>query len=245
MTYAQRLEGGRPEERLEPRAEPARPRTSPSPKVAAAASVAGPPRAARGRARPPPRPPAPRRAVPSRSRSAPSRTGRARSPSSTRLKGKGFAAYVVTPEGEGLFNVRVGNFADPRRSREGPGAPARRREVQAVHREAVSRRARSPGPAPAAGVGAEGQPSRSRGPGAARPPPGGAAGHRLRGGALSQPRRVLLARAPRPSCSSGDRCTRRCGYCSVATGPPAARPTRGARAGGGGRGPPEASATSC
>ena len=29
----------------------------------------------------------------------------------TRLKAKGFAAYVVSPEGEGLFNVRVGNFA--------------------------------------------------------------------------------------------------------------------------------------
>ncbi len=28
-----------------------------------------------------------------------------------RLKNKGFAAYVVAPEGEGLFNVRVGNFA--------------------------------------------------------------------------------------------------------------------------------------
>jgi cell division septation protein DedD len=28
-----------------------------------------------------------------------------------RLKNKGFAAYVVSPEGEGLFNVRVGNFA--------------------------------------------------------------------------------------------------------------------------------------
>ncbi len=28
-----------------------------------------------------------------------------------RLKTKGFAAYVVSPEGEGLFNVRVGNFA--------------------------------------------------------------------------------------------------------------------------------------
>ena len=27
-----------------------------------------------------------------------------------RLKTKGFAAYVVSPEGEGLFNVRVGNF---------------------------------------------------------------------------------------------------------------------------------------
>ena len=25
-------------------------------------------------------------------------------------KNKGFAAYVVSPEGEGLFNVRVGNF---------------------------------------------------------------------------------------------------------------------------------------
>jgi cell division protein FtsN len=28
----------------------------------------------------------------------------------SRLKGKGFAAYVTTPQGEGLFNVRVGNF---------------------------------------------------------------------------------------------------------------------------------------
>ena len=27
-----------------------------------------------------------------------------------RLKNKGFAAYVVSPEGEGLFNVRVGNY---------------------------------------------------------------------------------------------------------------------------------------
>src|SRR5205814_1470867 len=29
----------------------------------------------------------------------------------SRLKTKGFAAYVLSPEGEGLFNVRVGNFA--------------------------------------------------------------------------------------------------------------------------------------
>jgi cell division septation protein DedD len=28
----------------------------------------------------------------------------------TRLKGKGFGAYLVTPQA-GLFNVRVGNFA--------------------------------------------------------------------------------------------------------------------------------------
>ena len=30
----------------------------------------------------------------------------------TRLKGKGFPAYVVTPEGEGLFTIRVGSFTE-------------------------------------------------------------------------------------------------------------------------------------
>ena len=43
----------------------------------------------------------------------------------------------------------------------------------------------------------------------------------------------------------GDRCTRRCGYCSVSTAQPAAARPRRARAGGRGRGPAWACATSC
>jgi cell division septation protein DedD len=110
LTYAQRLEGERSEERLE-RVKPSpaaitRPSPSPSPRTAA---VAPSPAAAAT---------APRTAPPAR----PAADGafalqvgafkdRATAESMVgRLKGKGFAAYLVTPQ-EGLFNVRVGTFA--------------------------------------------------------------------------------------------------------------------------------------
>jgi cell division protein FtsN len=104
LTYAQRLEGERSEERLE-RVKPspaATARPSPSPRVAAAT--------------PPPAAPA---AAPRAPASAPGPFGlqvgafkdRATAESMVaRLKGNGFAAYLVTPQ-EGLFNVRVGPFA--------------------------------------------------------------------------------------------------------------------------------------
>ena len=107
LGYAQRLEGERSEERLE------RPRPSP----AAAATPA--PRVAQ--AAPPPVTQPAERPAPTRAEPAPAggtfalQVGafkdRATADSMVgRLKGKGFAAYVVTPQ-EGLFNVRVGSFA--------------------------------------------------------------------------------------------------------------------------------------
>ena len=116
LTYAQRLEGERTEERLE-RVKPspaATARPSPSPRMAV---VAPSPAHAGTMPRPTPA-------------SAPPATVAARAVAGGafalqvgafkdrvtaeamvgRLKGKGFAAYLVTPQ-EGLFNVRVGTFA--------------------------------------------------------------------------------------------------------------------------------------
>lgn len=116
LTYAQRLEGERTEERLE-RVKPspaAITRPSPSPKMAAVV----PSPAAAGTA---PRT-TPASAPPPTAASRPAAGGafalqvgafkdRATAESMVgRLKGKGFAAYLVTPQ-EGLFNVRVGTFA--------------------------------------------------------------------------------------------------------------------------------------
>jgi DedD protein len=109
LGYAQRLEGERSEERLE------RPKPSP----AAAATPA--PRVAQAALPPPTTQPAAARPTAARPEPAPA-TGaftlqvgafkdRATADSMVgRLKAKGFAAYVVTPQ-EGLFNVRVGSFA--------------------------------------------------------------------------------------------------------------------------------------
>lgn len=116
LTYAQRLEGERTEERLE-RVKPSPAsitRPSPSPKMAAVV----PSPAAAGTA---PRT-TPASAAPPTAASRPAAGGafalqvgafkdRATAESMVgRLKGKGFAAYLVTPQ-EGLFNVRVGTFA--------------------------------------------------------------------------------------------------------------------------------------
>ena len=106
LTYAQRLEGERTEERLE------RPKPSPA--------AAAPARTAQAAAPPPATQPAARAAAP-RTEPAPASGAfalqvgafkdRATAESMVgRLKGKGFAAYLVTPQ-EGLFNVRVGSFA--------------------------------------------------------------------------------------------------------------------------------------
>ena len=108
LGYAQRLEGEKTEERLErPKPSPAAAAATPAPRVAQAAP-------------PPTTPPAAR---PAATRSEPAPAGgtfalqvgafkdRATADSMVgRLKGKGFAAYVVTPQ-DGLFNVRVGSFA--------------------------------------------------------------------------------------------------------------------------------------
>ena len=112
LTYAQRLEGERTEERLErpkpspaattrPSAAPPSPRTvaSPSPRTASAATPAPAPAVA---ARPP--------AGGGFALQVGAFKDRATAESMvTRLKGKGFGAYLVTPQA-GLFNVRVGNF---------------------------------------------------------------------------------------------------------------------------------------
>ena len=123
LTYAQRLEGERMEERLE--------RPKPSPAAAAPARVA----AAQAPAAQPPaatRPPATQPAAQPAGTEPPlARAARTAEPAAAtgtfalqvgafkdrgtaesmigRLKGKGFAAYLVTPQ-EGLYNVRVGSF---------------------------------------------------------------------------------------------------------------------------------------
>lgn len=112
LTYAQRLEGERTEERLE-RVKPspaAAARPSPSPRIAAVAPATAPPRTAPASA-----PPATVAARPAAGGAFALQVGafkdRATAESMVaRLKGKGFTAYLVTPQ-EGLFNVRVGTFA--------------------------------------------------------------------------------------------------------------------------------------
>ena len=116
LTYAQRLEGERTEERLE-RVKPspaAVNRPSPSPKMAAVvpspAAAGTAPRTAPASA-----PPATAAARPAAGGGFALQVGafkdRATAESMVaRLKGKGFAAYLVTPQ-DGLFNVRVGTFA--------------------------------------------------------------------------------------------------------------------------------------
>ena len=119
LTYAQRLQSERPEDGLE------RPRTmaSPSPAASRVAESRPPVTAAPARQRPTPRatppPRTPARATP-RPPAAPAgeftiQVGAFKDKASAetvvaRLKSRGFAAYVVTPEGEGLYNVRVGHF---------------------------------------------------------------------------------------------------------------------------------------
>ncbi len=113
LTYAQRLETDRTEERLE-RARPtpapaARPTPAPSPRAAAPSPAA---RVASAATPAPPGTTAPR---PAAAGAFALQVGafkdRATAESMvTRLKGKGFAAYLVTPQA-GLFNVRVGTFA--------------------------------------------------------------------------------------------------------------------------------------
>ena len=116
LTYAQRLEGERTEERLE-RVKPSPAAITPpslSPKMAALvpspAAAGTAPRTAPASA-----PPATAAARPAPGGAFALQVGafkdRATAESMVgRLKGKGFAAYLVTPQ-EGLFNVRVGTFA--------------------------------------------------------------------------------------------------------------------------------------
>jgi cell division septation protein DedD len=129
LTYAQRLEGDKQEEALE------KPKTgaAPAPKSAASGRTAAPkpgvappalqPAAAATAApKPAPTTPAPKTAPAPRTVAPTAGTftiqvgafkDRASADSVvSRLKGKGFAAYVVNPgAAEGLFNVRVGAFA--------------------------------------------------------------------------------------------------------------------------------------
>jgi cell division septation protein DedD len=118
LTYAQRLEGERTEERLE-RVKPSpaaltRPSPSPSPSPKMAAVVPSPAGTA-PRTAPASAPPPAAAARPAAGGAFALQVGafkdRATAESMVaRLKGKGFAAYLVTPQ-EGLFNVRVGGFA--------------------------------------------------------------------------------------------------------------------------------------
>ena len=126
LTYAQRLEGEAGQERLE-RVKPSPAAGKPSPAAGKPSPAAATPSAPPVRAAAAPSPAATPRPAPS---GAPPATGAARpAPGGAfalqvgafkdrataesmvaRLKGKGFPAYLVTPQ-EGLFNVRVGGFA--------------------------------------------------------------------------------------------------------------------------------------
>ncbi|MCM2256461.1 MAG: SPOR domain-containing protein [Vicinamibacteria bacterium] len=121
LTYAKNLESDRAEDVLEKPAPAARPSAAATPQPTAPPA---PPTTAAARPTPAPKAtpkptPAPAKAAPA----APAASGaftiqvgafrdRASADSiAARLKGKGFAAFVVAPTGEGLFNVRVGSYA--------------------------------------------------------------------------------------------------------------------------------------
>jgi cell division protein FtsN len=129
LTYAQRLEGDKQEETLEK----SRTAAAPAPKSGAAAGrtaaakpgvappALAPAPAATSAPKPAPTTPAPRTAAAPKAVAPTAGTftiqvgafkDRASADSVvSRLKGKGFAAYVVSPgAAEGLFNVRVGSF---------------------------------------------------------------------------------------------------------------------------------------
>jgi len=142
LTYAQRLEGERPEEAtLETKAKAAAAaKPSPSPRTTAAPrSQTTPPvrtaDASLGAPAPKAAPPVTARPAPATAKAAPKPQPKATEPPKpalsaftiqvgafkdkataesvvTRLKGKGFAAYLVTPDspGGGLYNVRVGSY---------------------------------------------------------------------------------------------------------------------------------------
>ena len=133
LTYAQRLESDKTDDGLEKAkggtsaARPARAVTPPVTTAAAPATTtpAAPPVTVAAVPRPaPPKPAAAAAAKPVKGPGGPIvasgnftiQVGAFKDKASAdsvvaRLKNKGFAAYVVSPEGEGLFNVRVGNFA--------------------------------------------------------------------------------------------------------------------------------------
>jgi cell division protein FtsN len=133
LTYAQRLESDKTDDGLEKAkggtsaARPARAVTPPVTTAAAPATttLAAPPVTVAAVPRPaPPKPAAAAAAKPVKGPGGPIvasgnftiQVGAFKDKASAdsvvaRLKNKGFAAYVVSPEGEGLFNVRVGNFA--------------------------------------------------------------------------------------------------------------------------------------
>ena len=133
LTYAQRLESDKTDDGLEKAkggtsaARPARAVTPPVTTAAAPATTtpAAPPVTVAAVPRPaPPKPAAAAAARPVKGPGGPIvasgnftiQVGAFKDKASAdsvvaRLKNKGFAAYVVAPEGEGLFNVRVGNFA--------------------------------------------------------------------------------------------------------------------------------------
>ena len=142
LTYAQRLEGERPEEAtLETKAKAAAAaKPSPSPRTTAAPRPETTPPvrtadASLGAPAPKAAPPATARPAPATAKAAPKPQPKATEPPKpalsaftiqvgafkdkataesvvTRLKGKGFAAYLVTPDapGGGLYNVRVGSY---------------------------------------------------------------------------------------------------------------------------------------
>lgn len=136
LTYARQLEGDKLDESLDkPKPEPSRRPEAPTPAPVATTQPAAPPpttapappratpapkpspvrAAARPSARPTPRPEKPSPAPAAGTFTIQVGAFKDRSSADSvvgRLKGKGFAAYVVAGAAEGLFNVRVGSFVD-------------------------------------------------------------------------------------------------------------------------------------
>jgi cell division septation protein DedD len=116
LTYAQRLEGEKQDDALEK----AKPASTPAakPLLSGKTATAAPSVAKKAEPSPAARPPAAAKAVAPGAGSFTIQVGAFKDKASadtvvSRLKGKGFAAYAVSPgAAEGLFNVRVGSYVN-------------------------------------------------------------------------------------------------------------------------------------
>ena len=116
LTYAQRLEGEKQDDALEKPKPASTPAARPLPSAKTATTA--PPVAKKADPSPAARPPAAAKAVAPTAGSFTIQVGAFKDKASadtvvSRLKGKGFAAYAVSPgAAEGLFNVRVGSYVN-------------------------------------------------------------------------------------------------------------------------------------